>query len=86
MAVTNEKGRNYCKQHTPSIREAKGDERSRKWNAEWDAKRDAEKRAADELSALRALRDAVGKYLVDPDAWDHLLKECYEKAKAFDAK
>lgn len=71
--VNVENGKRWCKQHTPSIVEARNEESSRKFHAKI-----AERTT--ELSALRALRDAVGKYYscgVLPDD----VEEAYEKAK-----
>lgn len=67
-AVNVEDGRGWCTQHTPSLVKARQDERSRKWQADWDAKlahKDASKARQERINSILTRLAAI-----DTDTWD----------------
>lgn len=57
-------GKWYCKQHDPVAVKAKHDERSRKWNDEWNAKAAVARRQSVCVNAMEGIPDPA-KFIVD---------------------
>jgi len=60
-----EQGKHWCKQHLPSLKRTRGEERSRQWQADFDSRAEAHRRAAcfpELVAALEGIRNQVTVY------------------------